>query len=415
LYNAKRELFLKREEDSLKILVVYNVVEKIERGESHDIFAEQEIVLVERFISEALEEHGHTTAAVPIRDDLWGPLKNYDPNEWLIFNLCESFRNKTYLEPYIISAFEHLGFRYTGSDRRTLANCLNKARTKEILQAHGLPTASFQIFTPWTIHRHLEFPLIVKPVSEDASIGISSNSVVHDERGLRRQVRYIWESYHQPALAEEFISGREFNVTILGNESPRVLPLSEISFRHIQDPFARIVSFRAKWVPTSPEYIATPPTCPARVSEAVKARIEDVARRAYQAMGLRDYGRVDIRLKNGTPYVLEVNPNADLSPDAGIARAARVAGMSYANLADEIVRLSARRYRMKGFARPRIITYELKARSVGSDGVYSIPVSALLPTQRQSKLKRASRLESQFGKSQPAEDLRPTPVAGVAA
>jgi hypothetical protein len=89
----------------LKILVVYNVVEKIERGESHDIFAEQEIVLVERFISEALEEHGHTTAAVPIRDDLWGPLKNYDPNEWLIFNLCESFRNKTYLEPYIISAF----------------------------------------------------------------------------------------------------------------------------------------------------------------------------------------------------------------------------------------------------------------------------------------------------------------------
>ncbi len=114
----------------MNILVVYNVVERVERGKAEDIFAEQEIVFVERDIERALGEHGHTTVAVPIRDDLWGPLAQYDPNEWLIFNLCESIRNKTYLEPYIISAFEHLGFRYTGSDRRTLANCLNKARTK---------------------------------------------------------------------------------------------------------------------------------------------------------------------------------------------------------------------------------------------------------------------------------------------
>lgn len=384
----------------MKILVVYNVVEKVERGEAEDLFAEQEIVLVERDIEEALQQYGHTTAAVPIRDDLWGPLKAYDPNEWLIFNLCESIRNKTYLEPYIISAFEHLGFRYTGSDRRTLANCLNKARAKEILQAHGLPTAAFQIFTPYAIQRHLDFPLFVKPLSEDASIGITSHSVVQDDRALRRQVRYVWETYHQPALVEEFIEGREFNVTILGNESPRVLPLSEINFRHIPDPLARIVSFRAKWVPTSPEYIRTPPACPARVSETIKARIEEVARRAYQAMGLRDYGRVDIRVKNGVPYVLEVNPNADLSPDAGIARAARVAGMSYADLADEVVRLAARRYRLKGLARPRIVSYELKARSVGSTGVYSIPASALVPVNaRSNKIKR----------------LRPAPLAGVAA
>ncbi len=384
----------------VKILIVYNVVEKIERGETDDLFAEQEIVLVEHDIEQALTQHGHTTAAVPIRDDLWGPLKEYDPSEWLIFNLCESIRNKTYLEPYIISAFEHLGFRYTGSDRRTLANCLNKARTKEILQAHGLPTAAFQIFTPYSIRRHLEFPLFVKPLSEDASIGITNNSVVHDDRALRRQVRYVWEMYHQPALVEEFIEGREFNVTILGNDSPRVLPLSEINFRHIADPFARIVSFRAKWVPTSPEFMDTPPTCPARVSETIKTHIEEVARRAYQAMGLRDYGRVDIRVKDGVPYVLEVNPNADLSPDAGIARAAQVAGMPYTDLADEIVRLAARRYRMKGLSRPRIVTYDLKARSVGSNGVYSIPVSALVPVNsRPNKIKR----------------LRPAPLAGVAA
>ncbi len=384
----------------MNILVVFNVVEQVAQGEADDLFAEQEIVLVEQDIEKALQEHGHTTAAVPIRDDLWGPLKAYDPNEWLIFNLCESIRNKTYLEPYIISVFEHLGFRYTGSDRRALSSCLNKARAKEILQAHGLPTAAFQIFTPWTIDRHIEYPLFVKPVAEDASIGISANSVVHDDRALRRQVRYIWEAYHQAAIVEEFIQGREFNVTVLGDESPRVMPLSEINFKHIANPFARIVSFRAKWVPTSEEYLKTPPTCPARVSDSLKTRIEDVARRAYQAMGLRDYGRVDLRVQNGIPYILEVNPNADLSPDAGIARAARVAGMTYADLADEIVRLAARRYRMKGLARPRIVNYEIKARSAGSDGVYSIPASALLPANlRPEKIKR----------------LRPAPAAGIAA
>lgn len=373
----------------MNILVVFNVIEKVERGKADDLFAEQEIILVEKDIERALQEYGHVTKAVPIRDDLWSPLKAYDPNAWLIFNLCESIRNKTYLEPYIISVFEYLGFRYTGSDRRTLANCLNKARAKETLQAHGLPTARFQVFTPWTIRRQLEFPLIVKPVSEDASIGITFNSVVQDERALRRQVRHIWELYHQPALVEEFIDGREFNVTILGNESPRVLPLSEINFCHIPNPFQRIVSFRAKWVPTSPEYLNTPPACPADVSATLQARIEDVARRAYQAMGLRDYGRVDIRVQDGTPYVLEVNPNADLSPDAGIARAARVAGMTYADLADEIVRLAARRYRLKGLARPRIVSYAIKARSVGADGVYSIPARAFQLTQaRASKIKR---------------------------
>lgn len=373
----------------MKVLVVYNVIEELERGVEEDLFAEQEIVLVEQFIEQALQTHGHATVGVPIRDDLWTPLAQYDPNEWLIFNLCESFRNKTYLEPYIISVFEHLGFRYTGSDRRTLATCLNKARAKEILLAHGIPTAAYQVFTPYTIDRRIEFPLFVKPVSEDASIGISHKSVVHDDKALRRQVRYIWDLYHEPALVEEFIQGREFNVTILGNDSPRVMPLSEINFNHIVNPFARIVSFRAKWVPTSEEYIKTPPTCPARVSDSLRARIDDVARRAYQAMGLRDYGRVDLRVKNGMPYVLEVNPNADLSPDAGIARAARVAGMSYADLADEIVRLAARRNHMKGFARPRIVTYELKARSAGSDGVYSIPVRALAPHNGQTdKLKR---------------------------
>ncbi len=359
----------------MKVLVVYNIVDLLDKGHPDDILAEQESQLVEEAVERSLRSYGHEVVAVPIRDQLWEPLRQFDPNEWLIFNLCESIRDKSYLEPYVISVYEYLHFRYTGSSRLTIGTCLNKARTKEILKAHGIPTAPFQVISPPSVRRQLDFPLFVKPIAEDASLGITTNSVVETERELREQVRFIWDTYRQPALVESFISGREFNVTLLGNENPRVLPLSEINFRHIADPKHRIVTFRGKWVEDSDDYKLTQVISPARVNESLREKIGEVAMRAYRTMGLRDYGRVDIRVQNGVPYVLEVNPNADLSPDAGIARAARVAGMSYADLADEIVRLAAHRYRLK-FARPRIISLRLKARSAGADGVREIPARA---------------------------------------
>jgi D-alanine-D-alanine ligase len=366
----------------LRILVVYNVVDLLDKGEAHDLLAEQDIVLVEQAIESALRSYGHETVAVPIRDDLWEPLAQFDPNEWLIFNLCESIRDKSYLEPYVISVFEYLGFRYTGSPHWAIRTCLNKARAKEILQAHSIPTAPFQVIEPGPVRRRLDFPLFVKPVAEDASLGITPNSVVESDRELRQQVRYIWERYRQPALVEAFIRGREFNVTVLGNDAPRVLPLSEINFARRLDPRERIVTYQAKWVPESRDYQLTPTRCPARVTENLRMRIADAALRAYKVMGLHDYGRVDIRVMAGVPYVLEVNPNADLSPGAGIARAAQAAGMTYADLADEIVRLAARRNRLKT-ARPRLVSLRVKALTIGAEGLQPIPL-----TPPKEKLKR---------------------------
>ncbi len=164
-------------------------------------------------------------------------------------------------------------------------------------------------------------------------------------------------------------------MTVLGNENPRILPMSEINFGQISDPKKRIVTFKGKWVEDSDDYKFTQVISPAKVTESLRNRIAEVAVGAYRAMGVRDYGRVDLRVMNGVPYVLEVNPNADLSPDAGIARSARVAGMSYAMLADEIIRLAAHRYRLKE-PRPRIISLRLKARSAGADGIRAIPERA---------------------------------------
>ncbi len=285
----------------MKVLVVYNIVDLLDKGHPDDILAEQEPLLVEEAVEKSLREHGHEVVAVPIRDQLWEPLRQFDPNEWLIFNLCESIRDKSYLEPYVISVYEYLHYRYTGSSRLTLSTCLNKARTQEILKAHGIPTAPFQVITPPTVQRQLDFPLFVKPVAEDASLGITTSSVVETERELRQQVRFIWDTYRQPALVESFIDGREFNVTLLGNENPRVMPLSEINFRPIQDPKKRIVTFKGKWVEDSDDYKLTQVISPARVNQALHDKISTVAVHAYQAMGLRDYGRVDIRVHNGVP------------------------------------------------------------------------------------------------------------------
>ena len=359
----------------MKVLVVYNVVDLLDKGQPDDLLAEQETKIVEDAVANSLRSFGHQVVSVPIRHELWEPLREFDPNEWLIFNLCESIRDKTYLEPYVISVYEYLHFRYTGSNRLTLATCLNKARAKGILKAHNIPTAPFQVIAPGTVRRQIEFPLFVKPVAEDASLGITWDSVVTNERELRQQLRFIWDTYRQPALVEQFVEGREFNVTVLGNDNPRVLPLSEINFSKIADPKKRIVTFKGKWVEDSDDYKYTQVISPAKVSDTLKEKISQVAVAAYRAMGVRDYGRVDLRVMNGVPYVLEVNPNADLSPDAGIARSARVAGMSYAMLADEIVRLAAHRYRLKE-PRPRIISLRLKTRTPGTDAVRAIPESA---------------------------------------
>jgi D-alanine-D-alanine ligase len=232
---------------------------------------------------------------------------------------------------------QELGYRFTGADGHTLALALNKAEAKTVLERNGILTPPWRVFAhPDEVEANnlgtLTFPVIVKPVAEDSSLGINGNAVVNDVASLRARVAYLIDRYRQNVLVETFIDGREFNISIWGSP-PQVLPLAEVDLSALGSPEKRIVSFAAKWEENSFEYTHTPVICPAIVAEELAERIRDTALRAWEAIGgRRGYGRVDMRVRDEQVYVLEVNPNPSLAPDAGFARAALAAGFDYAHM-----------------------------------------------------------------------------------
>lgn len=301
-------------------------------------------------IQEALISLGYETSMFNMSDDLdrfLAYLKAMQPD--IIFNMVECLGDDAIHEMHVAGIYELLGFTYTGAGPFTLGTCLNKPRTKEILSYNGIPTARF--FVCDDIKKlnaddiTLSYPLFVKPSNEDASAGIDNKSVVHTFQELKERVGYILRKFNEPAMVEEYIDGRELNVGILGNKNPIVLPISEIDFSGLPDDYPKIVTYEAKWMEGTIEYTGTQGKCPALLSPSAEERVKDIALRAYKLMGCRDYARVDIRLaKNNKPYVLEVNPNPDLSDDAGFYRSAKTYGYTYAEMIGHIVECAIERH-----------------------------------------------------------------------
>jgi D-alanine-D-alanine ligase len=238
--------------------------------------------------------------------------------------------------------YELFGIPYTGSSSLTLGIALNKGITKAILSSRGIPTPKYAVLETDEVSAadELEYPIITKPIGEDASIGIDAGAVVHDARGLRDRVKFLLAEFKQPVLAEEYIDGRELNVGFIANRNGVLesLPISEITFKNIPDGQPKIVSYEAKWVEESPLYQSTLPVCPADLNESIASATRRIALDAANAVGLRDYGRVDLRVDaNDRIFVLEANPNPDISEDAGFMRAARASGRTYAGTINEIL------------------------------------------------------------------------------
>lgn len=270
----------------------------------------------------------------------------------LVFNLCESLAGDSRHEPTFVGLLDLFGIPYTGADLVGLASCLHKRRTKDILLARGIPTPPHRFFAdPDALDdpslEALDFPWFVKLGHEDASVGITEQNRVTSAAALRKRARELMTEFEQPVIAERYIEGREINVTMIGNGADlEVLPLHEIDFAAMPAGRPHIVSYAAKWDEAHVDYIGTKPVPLRNASPELVARVERVARGAYEALGLRDYGRVDLRVdEHGAPWVIDVNPNPDISPDAGVARAASKAGMSYPQLISKIAEVAYRRTR----------------------------------------------------------------------
>lgn len=328
---------------SSRVIVLYNQTDYLIKGDPKDLKADQGVISCARAVADALASAGLEVLLVPIKDDVELALAPYSPTKWTIFNLGEGLAGRLFEEARIAWALEAMGYCFTGADAMALALTTHKARAKRAFWQAGIPTPAWRLFTdPGQVTEEnllgLTFPLIVKPVAEDASLGITELSVVQSLEALREQVHSLIERYRQAALVEQFIDGREFNVSIWGNP-PTVLPLAEVHFPVAKGPNERIVSFAAKWEEESIPYQNTPVTCPAEVSTALKESITQTALRAWQTLGCNGYGRVDMRVdQNDTPYVLEVNCNPDISPDAGFFRSASRAGYSYQEMVLHILR-----------------------------------------------------------------------------
>ncbi len=301
-------------------------------------------------IQSALQSLGFETSIFNMSDDLdrfLDYLKAMQPD--VIFNMVESLGDYAIHEMHVAGVYELLGIAYTGSGPLTLGTCLNKARTKEILMQNGIPTARFLLVENANElsaeNLKLSFPIIVKPSAEDASVGIDNNSIVNTFAELKERIAFIAKKFQAPALVEEYIEGRELNVAIIGNDPPVVLPISEIDFSGLPSGYPKIVTYDAKWMDGTKEYEGTKGICPSILPPEVEREVKDLALRAYNLMECRDYARVDIRLSKAMkPFVLEVNPNPDLSSDAGYHRSAKTAGYSYPEAIGKIVGFAVERH-----------------------------------------------------------------------
>lgn len=327
-----------------KILICYNApvsVFSVYNGKPEDESAKSNDLSEKNFsnelnkVEQMLSKHFSEVKSLAVDRDVQKTINRINIfNPDIIYNFVESVEGISSYEWCMTGLFELLNYEITGCTPITLGNCLNKARAKAILRAQGITTPESRTlkntkrFTEKEIK--LRYPMILKLMTEDASIGISELSVVKNYTELRKQFSFLAETYKQDVILEEYIQGRELNVAILGGEP---LPISEISFEGLPEDLPNIVTYDGKWTDGSVYYQHTKPVCPAPLSERMKNKIETTALLAYNALDCRDYARVDIRLSNdGIPYVIEVNPNPDISSDSGFARAAAAAGINYDEL-----------------------------------------------------------------------------------
>jgi D-alanine-D-alanine ligase len=300
-------------------------------------------------LGKALGKAGYRTTLVPVTtSNLDGVLSNYDPLEHVVFNWCESLPGVQHSEWVVAEYLEQRGFTFTGASSAIIALAQDKCRIKQLLDESGIPTPRWQAHDNVSTVRWNRFPAIVKPSREHCSKGIDHNAVCTTEAELKNRIRYIIERHQQPALVEDFIDGRELHVSLWGNGSIDMLPPAEMEFSLIKDDHDRLCTYESKFMPESEQCQNIKTVLPAPLSKDERRDIEQVCKSAYLVAGCRDYARIDIRMRDGVLYVIDINPNSDISPDTSTILAADFVGYTYGEFGDHIVRLAAHRHPVWG-------------------------------------------------------------------
>ncbi|MDB4914987.1 MAG: D-alanine--D-alanine ligase [Gemmatimonadetes bacterium] len=305
--------------------------------------ADVSIMGTTRIVSASLASEGNEIIEIGVFPDARWVDKLRRAKVDLVFNLCESIDGVAALEPSVISVMELLAIPYTGSSSWTTSLTLRKHIVNAALERAGLPVPNFALVRRGTPIPAVGFPAICKPAAEDASIGIEQRSVVRTTRALAERVGAMLERWDE-VLVQRYVDGREVNVGILGDA---VLPISEIKFDHMPKGMWKIVTYRSKWEEGSDEDVGSVPHCPARLPAGAAVQLRRIAMAAWRIVGGTGYGRVDLRIdERGRPWILEVNANPDISPDAGLARMARMAGIDYGALIRRVCELGLERSRL---------------------------------------------------------------------
>ena len=330
------------------VTVIYNVVKDLPYGEKEDLLADEDTITTAKEVYNVFAKEGFKVNLFELNEQTVEQL--FDIKTDLFFNLCYGIGSIPKTEAEVARILEKTGKPFTGGTSRAITFTTDKVATKKKFIKYGIPTPHYQIVVSKNdpLNPKLNFPLIVKPKNEDCSLGIHNNAVVRNKEELQERLTYVLSTYREPLLVEEYIDGRELNITVIGNgREVRMLPVSEIVFGesyHFGKKW-KIVDFEAKWITGSLNYQETTGVCPAQLEKDTLQNIEKLAIIAYKTCGCRDYARIDVRLSpKQTPYFLEINLNPGIGPADGAVRSARAGGLSYSAFLKEIARIAVSRY-----------------------------------------------------------------------
>jgi D-alanine-D-alanine ligase len=298
-------------------------------------------------VTTTLSAMGHDVHTLAVHDDL-GDIRRA-ATEWkphIAFNLLEGFDDITIFDQNVVSHLELLKLPYTGCNPRGLVLARDKSLSKKLLAYHRIPVPDFEVFRagrPVRRPKRLTYPLIVKSLTQEASIGISQASVVDSDERLKERVSFIHESIGTAAIAEQYIEGRELYVGILGNQLLQALPIWELFFSKMPDGSRRIATDRVKWNLKYQEKYGIESGPADNIGADLAGRIQHLCKRAYRALELSGYARIDMRLDEaGNVWVLEANPNPQIARGEDFAESAEAAGMSYETVLQRIINLGLR-------------------------------------------------------------------------